>query len=158
MGVPRPFVPELFLKLHARLKCHCEQCDESANLHCHLNAGIRFFPIQRTGCQTGLLVDELGNARIHGLCRNDAPRGYWEFLPDAVNAIDGLGLLGTRPGKFSQDHVRGGLEVHSHTRGKEGTHDDLDSVIVGKSIDGALALRRALVASNGGGGDSHRSK
>ena len=75
-----------------------------------------------------------------------------------MNAIDRLGLLGTRPGKFSQDHVRGGLEVHSHTRGKEGTHDDLDVVIVGKSIDGALALRRALVASNGGGGDSHRSK
>ena len=53
--------------------------------------------VERARSQTGLGVDEFGDLGVNGLGGDDPPGGDGFGLPDPVDPVDGLGLLGVGP-------------------------------------------------------------
>ena len=76
-----------------RPQCIRQQRGQRLELHVGRRGGLLVRPVQRPGGKPCLAVDQLGNPGIDGLRGDDAPRGDRFGLPDAVAAVDGLGLL-----------------------------------------------------------------
>src|ERR1700722_15394437 len=70
-----------------------QQGDQRIELHVGRGPGLLVGPVPRPGGQPRLAVDQLGDPGVDGLRGDDAPRGDRFGLPDAVAAVDGLGLL-----------------------------------------------------------------
>ena len=74
-----------------------EQRDESLELDVRRGGDLLVRAVQRPGGQAGLAVDQLGDPGVERVRCDDPPRGDRLVLPDAVDPVDGLGLLGVAP-------------------------------------------------------------
>ena len=106
--------------------------------------------VEGAGREPGLAVDQLGDLGVDRLGRDDPPGRDRLGLTDAVDPVDGLGLLGRGPGQLGQHDVGGDLEVEPDAGGGQGADDDGDVGVVDEGVDVGLAHLGGLVAADRG--------
>ena len=125
-----------------------QQADERLELEVDAHDARRRSRRVRGRARPSLVVDELGDAGVDGLRGDDAPRGDRLVLTDAVDAVDGLGLLGVGPGQLGEHDVGGDLQVDAHAGRGQGADDDVDVVVVDERVDVLLPHAGGLVAAD----------
>src|SRR4051812_40393042 len=125
-----------------------EQPDEGLELYVDRRADLLVGPVESAGGEAGLLVDELGDARVDRL-RGDHPPGRDGLvLTDAVDAVDRLCLLRRGPGQLGQHDVGRDLQVDADARGEQRADRDVDARVVDERVDALLPQLRRLVTAD----------
>ena len=125
-----------------------QQCDQRLELHVGRGGDLFVRPVQRPGSEPRLAVDQPGDPGVDGLRGDDAPRGHWFGLPDAVATVDGLGLLRVGPGHLGQHDVRGDLQIQAHASRGQRAHRDRDVRVVHEGFDVRLPRCGRLAATD----------